>query len=152
MGVGLATAQLTGVILVDVPVEQSGAASGTQSTARQIGSALGIAILGTILFSTLGSQFADKLPSSIPAAAQTQLVNAVVNSAGGAIPGLVKQSPAVGKLAEEAFSNATQISAFSAAGFLALGLLATISLGSGKREEEHSLTEREEVAPTSAVE
>jgi EmrB/QacA subfamily drug resistance transporter len=138
MGVGLATAQLTGVILADVPVEQSGAASGTQSTARQVGSALGIAILGTILFSTLGTQFADKLPASIPPAAQTQLVNAVVSSAGGAIPGLVKQSPEVGALAKQAFSDATKISAFSAAGFLALGLLATISLGSGKREEDES--------------
>jgi EmrB/QacA subfamily drug resistance transporter len=135
LGVGLATAQLTGVVLADVPVEQSGAASGTQSTARQLGSALGIAILGTILFSTLGTQFADKLPSTIPAATQTQLVNTVVDSAGAAIPELVKQSPAVGKLAEEAFSEATKFSAFAAAGFLALGLVATISLGSGRRED-----------------
>lgn len=138
MGVGLATAQLTGVVLVDVPVEQSGAASGTQSTARQVGSALGIAILGTILFSTLGSQFADKLPSTIPAAAQTQVVNAVVSSAGGAIPGLVATQPAIGKLAQQAFSDATRISAFSAAGFLALGLLATVSLGSGRKPDGES--------------
>ena len=136
MGVGLATAQLTGVVLADVPVEQSGAASGTQSTARQVGSALGIAILGTILFSTLGSQFADKLPSSIPSSARTAVVNAVVDSAGGAIPGLVTKQPAVGKLAEQAFSDATKISAFSAAGFLALGLLATISLGSGRARDD----------------
>ena len=50
MGVGYASAQLTGVILADVPVGQSGQASGTQSTARQVGSALGTAVLGTILF------------------------------------------------------------------------------------------------------
>ena len=49
MGVGMATAQLTGVILTDVPVEASGQAAGIQSTFRQVGSALGIAILGTIL-------------------------------------------------------------------------------------------------------
>ena len=49
MGVGMATAQLTGVILTDVPVESSGQAAGIQSTFRQVGSALGIAILGTIL-------------------------------------------------------------------------------------------------------
>jgi EmrB/QacA subfamily drug resistance transporter len=136
IGVGLATAQLTGVVLADVPVEQSGAASGTQSTARQVGSALGIAILGTILFSTLGSQFADKLPSTIPDATQTQLVDTVVDSAGGAIPEFVAQRPAVGKLAQQAFSDATQISAFSAAGFLALGLLATITLGNGRKPDD----------------
>lgn len=140
MGVGLATAQLTGVVLVDVPVAQSGAASGTQSTARQVGSALGIAILGTILFSTLGTQLADTLPSTLPAATRTSIVNGVVDSAGSAIPALVKSQPAVGKLAEQAFSEATKYSAFSAAGFLALGLLATVSLGSGsigsRRREE----------------
>ena len=53
MGVGMATAQLTGVILTDVPVAASGQASGIQSTSRQVGSALGIAILGTILLTTL---------------------------------------------------------------------------------------------------
>ena len=51
-GVGLATAQLTGVVLSDVPVRESGQASGTQSTSRQVGSALGIAILGTVLFTS----------------------------------------------------------------------------------------------------
>ena len=55
IGVGFATAQLTGVVLADVPVERSGQGSGTQSTARQIGSAFGIAILGTVLFATLES-------------------------------------------------------------------------------------------------
>ena len=50
VGVGYATAQLTGLILSDVPMTKSGQASGTQSTARQIGSAMGTAVLGTILF------------------------------------------------------------------------------------------------------
>jgi EmrB/QacA subfamily drug resistance transporter len=135
MGVGLATAQLTGVVLADVPVQQSGQASGTQSTARQVGSALGIAILGTVLFSTLGTQFADRLPSSLSAATRTQLVNTVVDSAGSAIPALAAKEPSVGTLAQQAFSDATKYSAFSAAGFLALGLLATISLGNGRRPE-----------------
>ena len=55
VGVGYASAQLTGLILADVPSRQSGQASGTQSTARQIGSALGTAVLGTILFVALAS-------------------------------------------------------------------------------------------------
>jgi hypothetical protein len=53
IGVGYASAQLTGLILADVPVRKSGQASGTQSTARQLGSALGTAILGTVLFLSL---------------------------------------------------------------------------------------------------
>ena len=88
-GVGLATAQLTGVVLVDVPVQRSGEGSGLQSTSRQIGSALGIAILGTVLFTTAAVSLDNSLDDlGVPEAARTGIVNAVVDSAGGAIPGL----------------------------------------------------------------
>lgn len=127
-GVGLATAQLTGVVLADVPPERSGQASGTQSTARQVGSALGIAILGTLLFSTLGSSLADRLPASVPSATRTGIVDAVVDSAGGAIPALAERDPAIAAVAKQAFSAATRDAAFAAAGFLALGLLTTVTL------------------------
>ncbi|CAN5315816.1 DHA2 family efflux MFS transporter permease subunit [soil metagenome] len=139
-GVGLATAQLTGVVLADVPVEQSGQASGTQSTSRQIGSALGIAILGTILFTSVGAQLEARLPSSIPDSAQTQIVDAVVDSAGTAIPSLDAQSPEAADAARAAFSEATRYAAFAAAGFLVLGLAATASLGSGRKPAEVTAT------------
>ena len=62
--IGLATAQLTGVIFKDVPIEQSGQGSGTESTSRQVGSALGIAILGTILFTSVGGSLEARLADS----------------------------------------------------------------------------------------
>ena len=138
-GVGLATAQLTSVVLKDVPLDQSGQGSGTQSTARQVGSALGIAVLGTVLFSGLGSGLQAKLDArpEIPEAAAAQIVDEVVESAGGVIPFLDEtQPPGIASDAREAFSDATRIAAFAAAGFLALGFLATLRLsGSGAREE-----------------
>lgn len=131
LGVGLATAQLTGVVLTDVPVTQSGQGSGTQSTARQVGSALGIAILGTILFSVTGGLLAAELSDKgMPSDQAKEVVAAVVDSAGAAIPGL-RNSPATQPLAaaaEEAFSTGTRLAAFSAAAFLTVGLLATGSL------------------------
>ena len=147
-GVGLATAQLTGVVLADIPVARSGQASGTQSTSRQVGSALGIAILGTILFSSLGTQLDDNLPESLPPATHTKIVNLVVDSAGAAIPALDKVSPEIADIARQAFSDATRYAAYSAAGFLALGLIATVSLGAGRREE----TDVEAVPRDAAVE
>jgi EmrB/QacA subfamily drug resistance transporter len=141
-GVGLATAQLTGVVLMDVPVDQSGQASGTQSTARQIGSALGIAIVGTILFTSLGAGLSARLADQpdIPAASQQEIVDLIVNSSGTAIPALEKQSPEAAIDAREAFSEATRYSAFAAAGFLALGFLATLRLTGAPRKEEVDLT------------
>lgn len=137
-GVGLATAQLTGVVLADVPVEESGQASGTQSTSRQLGAALGIAILGTILFTTTAAVLTQRLDDrGVPEAQRDQVVSAVVDSAGGAIAGL-EQSPQTAPLAEDAkaaLSDGTKYASFAAAGFLGLGLLSTLSLN-GRREEE----------------
>ena len=150
-GVGLATAQLTGVVLADVPVEQSGAASGTQSTARQFGSALGIAVLGTVLFTSLGGGLDSRLEGSVPDATRAKVVDLVVDSAGAAIPALEKQSPAAATAAREAFSDATRYAAFSAAGFLTLGLLTTLSLGSGRvREDDDAVTDAAAAPPVAA--
>ena len=91
IGVGLATAQLTGVIMVDVPFEKAGQGSGTQSTARQVGSALGIAVLGTMLFTGTQNSIDTRLAElDVPAKQATQISQIVVDSAGSAIPELKK--------------------------------------------------------------
>jgi EmrB/QacA subfamily drug resistance transporter len=149
IGVGFATAQLTGVVLADVPVERSGQASGTQSTARQVGSAFGIAILGTVLFSVLGTQFEASLAdTSVPEAEQVQLVTAVKQSAGSVIPALAAhpETAEVATLAKEALTDATRWSALTAAGFLVVGLVASLSLGQGRREESEDTDDRGGVA------
>ena len=148
VGVGLATAQLTGVVLADVPVANSGQGSGTQSTSRQVGSAFGIAILGTVLFSVLGAQFSQRL-SGIPGLSGQQrsaLVSGVRQSA-GALIGQLAASPrttAVAVMAKQSFSQATRVTAFTAAVFLALGLLASLSLG---REPASGRAQRREAGP-----
>ena len=55
LGLGLASAQLTSTTLRNVPSAQSGSASATQSTVRQLGAALGTALGGTALATALGS-------------------------------------------------------------------------------------------------
>ncbi len=50
-GLGLLVVPLVNVVLAAVPVETAGGASGTFSTAQQVGGALGIAIIGTVFFS-----------------------------------------------------------------------------------------------------
>ena len=141
IGVGFATAQLTGVVLADVPIQRSGQGSGTQSTSRQIGSALGIAILGTVLFASLGANLDNALTDlDVPAAQRVQLVDAVKDSAGAAIPGLAANpatAPAA-NAARTAFTDATRTAALTAAGFLVIGLLASLSLGSGRRPDDET--------------
>lgn len=146
IGVGFATAQLTGVIMHDVSVEQAGQASGTQSTMRQVGSALGIAVIGSTLFTSTQWALESRLTDlKITGADQSQIVNAVVDSAGGAIPKLsdalvANHVPAqvaaqVTEAAGSAFADGAMWAAFAAAGFLLLGLLSSFRLGSPRRTD-----------------
>lgn len=87
IGLGLASAQLTSVVLAKVPVAQSGAASATQSTVRQLGSALGSAIAGTSLSTALLHAMPHHLTtiSQLPRPVVHPLVMATKDSAGGMI-------------------------------------------------------------------
>jgi EmrB/QacA subfamily drug resistance transporter len=154
IGVGFATAQLTGVIMIDVKPDKAGQASGSQSTARQIGSAMGIAVIGTTLFTSTDVILRAKLDALnldsrfFSADTKQAISNAVVDSAGGAIPGLKKGliEQAHGMLpastanqiqlaAGQAFSEGARWAALSAAIFLFIGLLSTLRLGSKLHSE-----------------
>ena len=140
VGVGLATAQLTGVIMVDVPMEKTGQGSGSQSTVRQIGSALGIAVIGTMLFAGTGTSLENRLDDlGVASSIQAGVVDAVVDSAGAAIPQIsdsllrmqVDQTTAdaVQSASGEAFTDGARIAAYFAAGFLVLGFFSSFRLG-----------------------
>ena len=154
IGVGLATAQLTGVIMVDVPMAKIGQASGSQSTVRQIGSALGIAVLGTILFTATqaaadtrlnDTQALQSMPSDQRASFIEGLSTTVVDSSGGFLP-MIKgtlldagapESVAVEiqKAANDSFTDGVKATGWAAAGFLFLGLLSTFAMGARRRPE-----------------
>jgi EmrB/QacA subfamily drug resistance transporter len=140
VGVGLATAQLTGVIMVDVPAQEIGQASGSQSTVRQVGSALGIAVIGTMLFTGTELSLSNRLDDAGVAASQRdQVVSAVVNSAGGAIPELSDSLQAMSVPATvadtvefesgQAFTDGARFASYAAGAFLLLGLFSTLRLG-----------------------
>ena len=138
LGLGLASAQLTGTVLRDVPVDISGQGSATQSTVRQIGSALGTAFAGAALSVSL----ALTLPASLEHAGLTgqaadQLADSTRQSAGTMITQLRAEgtnsalgdqtTSAVNALAE-GFTDATRWALLIATAFLALGFVGAIKL------------------------
>ncbi len=155
LGVGLATAQLTGVIMADVPENKVGQASGSQSTVRQIGSALGIAVLGTTLFAaghlsiqqrvvqveSLQSIGAGALP-----AFGDQIANIIVETSGAAIPTIQEQllsfgapeatAVEVAEASRQGFTDGVKATGWAGAFFLFLGLASTIGLGSLAKGQE----------------
>ncbi|MCX4821279.1 DHA2 family efflux MFS transporter permease subunit [Streptomyces sp. NBC_01142] len=147
IGVGFATAQVTNVVLVDVPVESSGQGSGIQSAARELGSALGIAVLTTLFFSTLTSSLRDRLTSTgLSDQDAEQLSGVVTKSAGSVIPSLSAdpQTAAVADAARAAMTSGLELSSYVCAGLLVLALAATLFIaprGATTAEREPSQQE-----------
>ncbi len=132
MGVGFATAQLTQLILADVPVDRSGQASSTQSTARQVGSALGIAVLGTALFTTLRASTESRLADEIAADPKVDGLVAAVSDSAGALIEPLAANPATAHIADaarEALTHGVSVAAWTAVVALVVGFLTTIPLG-----------------------
>ncbi|MDA8319272.1 MAG: MFS transporter [Actinomycetota bacterium] len=154
IGVGMATAQLTSVLLADVPVAQSGEASGVQSTFRQLGSAIGIAVLGGLLVVTLARSTAGNLTAiGLTGSAQGHLVTAVRSSIGAIIPRLTAAPAmaAVGHAASMALIHASKVVSFAAAGVLAAGLILTFRLPSVRPAAHQVPVGAEGAGSTSAV-
>ena len=142
-GLGFASAQLTGTILVDVPSAKSGQGSATQSTVRQLGSALGTAIVATVLATSVSSAAAGSLKdismaAGLTADAARPLEDALATTGGGVVSALrdgagdlsVVPSPIREEIAEvlaQDFTTGALLPIWVAAGFLLLGLMATIS-------------------------
>ena len=154
IGVGLATAQLTGVIMIDVPMDKIGQASGSQSTVRQIGSALGIAVLGTTLFTSTQVAISQNIQqlSVFQSAPEEQvkvfaddMANLVVDSAGAVLPTLPTYLMSINMpedlatdvqvQAREGFTEGVKTTGWIAGAFLLLGLASTFNLGTRKKSE-----------------
>lgn len=130
MGVGFATAQLTGVILSEIPVAESGQASAVQSTSRQVGAAIGTAIIGTTLILGLGNVATQLTDRGVPTEQAQQIADAVSSSAGQAIPALAAQpgGDVITEAASAGFAHAIKLVAFVAGAFVVLGLIASLVL------------------------
>jgi hypothetical protein len=94
-----------------------------------------VAIIGAVLVATLTTGATDRLESAgVPAATTTGLVDAATSSAGASIAVLRaqqgEQSTTVLAL-EHAYVSSTRAVGLVAAGFLLIGLLASLSLGRG---------------------
>lgn len=136
LGLGLASAQLTGTVLRDVPVGASGQGSATQSTVRQVGSALGTAFAGAALSVSLSTTLPNALSGiGLGGPQAQQLADATRQSAGTAISQLRSQGTAspLGEHTAQAvdalsagFADATRVSLLFAAAFLLLGLIGAL--------------------------
>ena len=97
------------------PPEQAGAASGISETSAELGGALGIAVLGSVGAAVYRSQAEAGLPEGASAAAR--------DTAGGAVAEAERLGNGLGgqvlAAAQDAFTEALQVTALVSAGLLA---------------------------------
>ena len=86
-GIGFAGAQLTNVVLSEIPAESSGVASGANTTVRQVGSALGVAVIGSVLTVQTVSHAVQRIKAAaLPAAVKAQAIAGVHARGSGYAP------------------------------------------------------------------
>src|SRR5207302_5449820 len=68
LGLGFASSQLTNVVLSEIEQRHAGAASGANTTVRQMGAALGIAVIGSLLSTQMVRHATDVIRNSSLAA------------------------------------------------------------------------------------
>lgn len=150
LGLGLASAQLTGTVLSEIPVGSSGQASATQSTVRQVGSALGTAFAGAALSLSLVFTLPNALTSAgVTGQAGEALAEATRQSAGSTI-GQLRAEGTASQLGEHTsavvdalstgFADATRWALLTATVFLILGFVgaARVRQAAAKHEEAQS--------------
>jgi EmrB/QacA subfamily drug resistance transporter len=78
IGIGFAGAQLTNVVMSEIPAESSGVASGANTTVRQVGAALGVAMIGSLLSAQILSHSVTRIRAAVlPAAVKVQALAGV---------------------------------------------------------------------------
>jgi MFS family permease len=95
LGIGLAIAQLSNLVLSDIPSDKAGQGSGAANTTRQLGATLGIAIIGAVLFtgfataaiplvqkSTAFEDFGARITASTTLSPSSKLVGSIVTGFG----------------------------------------------------------------------
>ncbi|HUH53853.1 MAG TPA: DHA2 family efflux MFS transporter permease subunit [Microbacteriaceae bacterium] len=147
LGLGLASAQLTGTILRDIPVGMSGQGSATQSTVRQVGTALGTAFAGVSLSVALSFTFPKALSNAgITGETADELASAALQSAGTTISELREQSVA-SDLGDQTlaavdaltigFAEGTRWALLTATVFLIFGFIGALKVQRAARQPEH---------------
>jgi EmrB/QacA subfamily drug resistance transporter len=148
IGVGLASAQLTSVVLAEIPAAESGQASGMQSTFRQVGAALGIALLGSVYVGALGSEADSRLADirGLTVEQRERIVDTTVDSAGFYVEALRLWTPDFAPVAAavaDAITEAARRAAILALFFLLVGLALSRQLPDLRLSRDHSEISRE---------
>jgi EmrB/QacA subfamily drug resistance transporter len=132
LGLGFSSSQLVNVVLSDISPEKTGVASGTNSTARQLGTALGVALIGSIFASLTARHAIDEVrASTLPGSLRETAVAAIHTQGTGfrAPSGTsVVDAATLHHALASGITDALRPSLLVAAGFVAVGSMLSFLL------------------------
>lgn len=148
VGVGLAIAQLTSVVLSEVPPQRLGAGSGANNTIRQVGAAIGVAIIGAVLTTGIGNSARTQLDANqaIPDFVKTAIVQQLEEGAGMSegssasiegMPAGAENTPAgqaIVQVIKQSFVDGARSAALIASIFVLLGALSSLLIPNTKMQ------------------
>lgn len=146
-GVGLAIAQLTSVVLSEVPPQRLGAGSGANNTIRQVGAAIGVAIIGAVLTTGISTSARSQLDANqaIPSFVKTAIIQQI-EEGGAATEGQVSlegapagiensaAGQAIGQVIQQSFVDGARSAALVASIFVLLGALSSLRIPNMKMQ------------------
>lgn len=152
-GIGFAGAQLTNVVLSEIPLEGSGGASGANSTVRQVGSALGVSVIGSLLTVQTVKVAAHRIAtSSLSPAVKAEVISGVHRESSGATPSRslgIRDGAIVRDAIEHGVVSGTRFAMVFAAVVIGLGAAIALLIPSGPRPERLRTTSDELESVTS---
>jgi EmrB/QacA subfamily drug resistance transporter len=170
LGLGLAIAQLTNVVLSDIPPQNYGEGSGANNTLRQVGAAIGVSILGAVLASSIsatGSTLLNKntvIPHVIKPAIQSNFDAGSASSGsvptisiqgggsgqpgvggppGGSFPSFAVIGQEIKNIYNVAATDGTRNAARVASFFVFMGACSSLLIPGRRRETEEVVEEME---------
>jgi EmrB/QacA subfamily drug resistance transporter len=154
-GIGFALAQLTNVILSEIPPEGTGGASGANSTVRQVGSALGVSVIGSLLtVQTIRAATSRIQASSLSASVKAQTIAGVHDSSSGYVaPGSLSAGDraVVRSALEHGVVSGTRFALVFAAFVIALGALFSLLIPGGRSRVGHPAVRASDIDPVEPI-
>jgi EmrB/QacA subfamily drug resistance transporter len=148
VGVGFAVAQLTNIILAEIPLESTGVAGGTNSTVRQVGSALGVSVIGSLLaVQTIRSTTTAIRDADLPGRVKSAALDGIHASGTGYVPGRSRHAPVLRSIIEHGVTSGTRVALLFAAGFLAIGTVVSFLIPNLGRPDDGGVVVPDVVEP-----
>ena len=126
LGVAPCTAIIADLVVSAAPVEQSGAAAALSEVAAEFGGAIGIALLGSLATLLYRSALVATMPNGLPAAVVDTAMRGIGDAA--SLPRNFAGAPALFSAVRSAYTGATEITFFVAAGLMVLAAIGGLAM------------------------